>query len=112
MKRSDKWLKKVYQNFNTRYHEDKLPDVAVRFGNPKKDADAHWDQTRREIVVNKYLMGHDVLCYICMHHEMAHVKLDEAGYVGGAITDDPHHGAQYQVELDRLYKLGAYDGLL
>ena len=112
MKRTDKWLKDVYKNFNTRYHDDKLPDVVVRFGTPKKDADAHWDQSTREIVVNENLKGHDTLCYICMHHEMAHVKLDAEGYKGGAVSDDPFHGMRYQAELDRLYKTGAYDGLL
>lgn len=112
MKRTDKWLKDVYENFNTRYHEDKLPDVVVRFGSPKKGADAHWDQAKREIIVNKNLMGHDTLCYICMHHEMAHVKLDEQDYQGGAVSNDPHHGTRFHVEIDRLYKIGAYDGLL
>lgn len=111
--RTDKWLAKSYNRFNSRYYNNMLPsNVTVRFGTPLTGSDAHWDPIAREIVVNSTLRSHDTLVLICLHHEMVHIKMHTEGYVGGTTVEDPHHGMRYQAELDRLYKLGAYDGLL
>jgi hypothetical protein len=113
IKRNDKWLKKSYTVYNAYYHNNTLPDnIVVRFGKPQSGSDAHWDPDVREIVVNESLNVHDALILICLHHEMAHVKMHMEGYVGGTVVKDSHHGMRYQAELDRLYKSGAYDGLL
>lgn len=111
--RTDKWLKKSFDIYNERYHNCALSSsITVRFGQTMNAHDAHWDPAAREIVVNKTLETHDSLALICLHHEMAHAKLDLDGYVGGTVDKDPHHGMRFQAELDRLYKMGAYDGLL
>ena len=111
--RKDKWLRGSYDIFNDKYYDNKLPeDIKVFYGTPVDSDDAHWDPVKREIVVNKDLRTHDSLALICLLHEMAHVKMDEECYIGGTTLKDPHHGMRYQAEIDRLYKVGAYDGLL
>ena len=111
--RNDKWLAKSYTSYNDHYHNNTLPDnITVRFGKPLNGSDAHWDPTAREIVVDTALNVHDALALICLHHEMAHVKMHMDGYVGGTVVEDSHHGMRYQAELNRLYQWGAYDGLL
>ena len=112
-KRNNKWLAKSYTSYNDHYHNNTLPDnITVRFGKPLNGSDAHWDPTAREIVVDTTLNVHDALALICLHHEMAHVKMHMDGYVGGTVVEDSHHGMRYQAELNRLYQWGAYDGLL
>jgi len=111
--RNDKWLKKVFTSYNELYYNGSLPsNIKVRFGKPSKNHDAHWDPINREIVINEDLRDHDKVTLICLHHEMAHVKLDTDRYVGGATVEDPHHGMRFQAEINRLYRMGAYDGLL
>lgn len=111
--RSDRWLKNSYSIYNEKYFDGVLsPSIKVYFGATANNHDAHWEPSTREIVVNKSLRTHDSLALICLLHEMCHSKMDLEGYVGGTTTDDPHHGMRYQAELDRLYRVGAYDGLL
>lgn len=111
--RSDKWLQMSFNIYNERYHDGKLSSsIRAIFGNTHDQNDAHWDPKTRAIVINKDLADHDTLALICLHHEMAHAKLELDGYVGGTLDKDPHHGMRYLAELDRLYKAGAYDGLL
>lgn len=111
--RDSKWLKRSFDVYNSAYHNDALSSgITVIFGTSKKGVDAHWEPTTRSIVVSEKLRNHDSLALICLHHEMAHAKLALDGYVGGTVVKDRHHGMRFQAELDRLYKAGAYDGLL
>ena len=105
-------LQKAFEGLNSHYFDGKVPiSTKVVFGEPTRNADAHYDKKRNEIVINKVIRDHDTLVLICLLHEMIHAKL-ESTYVGSASSDDPFHGMIYQAEIVRLFNAGAYDGLL
>jgi hypothetical protein len=106
-----KFLQKSFDVYNKRYHNNEIPPTKVIFGKTTRGADGNYIPARALIVIDEDLKGHEALCMICLHHEMAHAKL-EATYRGGTTTEDPHHGMIYQAELVRLFHAGAYDGLL
>ncbi len=104
-------LKKSFDLYNNLYFDDKLPSTTiVVFGKTTHNADGNYRTKENKIVIHPDLKEHDVLCSICLLHEMGHCKL--VHYVGGTMSDDPNHGMIYQAELYRLFMLGAYDGLL
>ncbi len=109
---NEKELQKTFRIFNDRYFNNRIPShTKVRYGKPKKNADAHYDPNTNEIIINKDLAEHNTIVFICLLHEMVHAKLDTT-YIGSAVDENPHHGMIFQAEIYRLVNAGAYDGLL
>ena len=70
---------------------------------------AYFNQ-RKWILIDKTFMNFPRICTELLLHEMAHAHLDLQGYVG--YPSDEGHGGLFHVEIDRLYKAGAYDSIL
>lgn len=99
-------LSRLYAKFNKLYFANKLPECVVRWGDidwygsllDKEDAApleycieiARWSQKWPEVATMTLL------------HEMAHMKLRKRTY---------GHGILFQKEMQRLAKLGAFNGL-
>jgi predicted SprT family Zn-dependent metalloprotease len=111
-KRDNKWLKKHFDMFNREYFDNTITCCRIRFGIVGKKSDGHFAPEESEIVISKEMNGHDMIVFMIMLHEMAHRKLWQEGYRGGMFTNDPFHGGRWHAEIDRLYKMGAYEGLL
>jgi hypothetical protein len=67
-------------------------------------------QEDQEILISAGLREYQNQVVIILLHEMVHADLYARGYVG--YPCDGGHGCQFQVEMDRLYRAGSYDGLL
>jgi hypothetical protein len=113
MKLNDKWLLKRFIEYNSAYFDGLVPsNIRVRFGKPSKTANAEFDSEMREIVIDDVdrKNGNQRYIKINLLHEMVHAYLDVQGYIGH--MSDPAHGMRFQGELCRLFRIGAYDGLL
>ncbi len=108
MKMTEKRLQKMFQMLNDRFFDGQL-NCWTSF---KKMAthDGRFNMRSKEITIDSNLKKSESLVQIVLLHEMAHAVVDSRGYRG--YPEDGGHGGLYQVELDRLYKAGAYDGLL
>lgn len=62
------------------------------------------------IEINKAFKQFHGVARTTLLHEMAHIKLDKEGYVG--YPKDNYHADRFHNEMDRLYRVGAYDGEL
>jgi hypothetical protein len=109
-KMTDKQLQKEFHMLNEQFFDDKLPWINVCFGGNRPGTDGHFDMSRNEIHLSLGLRNFPNLSIIVLLHEMAHASMARQGYRG--YPGDGGHGGLFQVELDRLYKAGAYDGLL
>jgi len=107
---TDKQLQKEFHLLNEQFFDDKLPWINVDFGGNLPGTDGHFDMTRNEIHLSPGLRNFPNLLLIVLLHEMAHANMAHRGYRG--YPGDGGHGGLFQVELDRLYKAGAYDNLL
>lgn len=108
------WLRRQFDDFNGAYFGGRLHStISVAFGDTtKEDANGFYDYDTKTIIIdrNQQKLGNGNLIKIILLHEMIHVDLDIDGYVGH--QKDPLHGARFQGEICRLWKIGAYDGLL
>jgi len=109
---TQKQLQTEFNQLNDRFFQGKLNGVQVRFGKTEgiRGADGSFNTMTKIIRVSPIFQNLPVMCCIVLIHEMAHAYLDLMGYVG--YPADAGHGGLFQVELDRLYKAGAYDSLL
>jgi SprT-like family protein len=108
-KTTDKQLQKEFDELNERFFDYRLTAIKIGFKKMIK-TDGAFNCIDKEIKINDGLRNFPVLTSIVLLHEMAHADLDLRGYKG--YQSDGGHGMVYQAELDRLYKAGAYDGLL
>jgi hypothetical protein len=109
-KMTDKQLQNEFFMLNERFFDDKLPYIEVRFGGNHPGTDGHFDMSKNEIHLSVGLRNFPNLLMIVLIHEMAHASMAIQGYRG--YPGDGGHGGLFQVELDRLYKAGAYDSIL
>ncbi len=109
-----KWLKIQADSFDVLYFSKRLSNanISVRFG-VTRDANAHFDPSLKEIVIdqNNAKLNNQRNIKIDLLHEMVHADLDAEGYLGGHMKDRLH-GMRFQGEICRLWRIGAYDGLL
>lgn len=112
---SNKDLQKAFHFLSHKFFEGRLhPTIKVRWADLRKaKANGLWRGYEREINVDRCLMqaGWNPI-YIFLLHEMIHADLETAsdGYVG--YKTDEGHGTRFQGEICRLWRQGAYDGLL
>jgi hypothetical protein len=105
---TDKKLRQQFDKIDERFFDNRLDLINVQF----KDIvpDGMYDMRTGEITIDSKLRKHITLVLIVLLHEMAHASLDLQGYRG--YHEDGGHGGLFQAELDRLYRAGAFDGLL
>lgn len=112
-KMTNKELRKIFLEFNEGFFANELnpAEWSVKFEDIDDDeTDAETRFGAREIVIDGRLKDVRNYVRILMLHEMAYAKLDIKGYRG--YVDSGGHGQQFQLELDRLYRTGCYEGLL
>jgi hypothetical protein len=115
---TDRNLKIMFDALNKRFFDSRLcENIWVQFVPQSKiisrvgkhGADGSWFPGDREILIDKVYARSPSMAAIILLHEMVHADL--AGVYFGQAGDDGH-GMVYQSELVRLFKAGAYDGLL
>ena len=103
-------LKRWYRNFNKRFFNGSLTDdVELFYGNCVRDM--HWyaytsdfdDKEGFEICIDKQFENDETFAKILLLHEMIHIKTWKARKC---------HGEEFEKEIIRLVKIGAYKGLL
>jgi Zn-dependent peptidase ImmA (M78 family) len=105
---NNKQLHKLFVTLNRRFFEGQIPeDMSVRF---KDVSGMDGCYTKDNIVINSNLRNRRTAVMITLLHEMVHAMLHYDSYIGYA--EDRGHGTRFQAGIDRLYKAGAYDGLL
>ncbi len=109
-KMTNKQLQHEFFLLNDLFFDNKLPYIEVCFGGNMKGTDGHFNLKRKEIRLSKQLRSLPSLLNVVLLHEMAHANLMLQNYRG--YPCDGGHGMLFQVELDRLYRAGAYDGIL
>lgn len=105
---TNKELQRLFEEYNERFFDGRLSGVIVKFEKLRKYDGLY--RFRGEIAVHKSLRSHPELAKIVLLHEMVHADLMKGGYIGH--TEDTGHGTHFHVGIDRLYKVGAYEGLL
>jgi hypothetical protein len=103
---NNKDLQKIFKLMNKRFFAERIPDMTVKFGDIEDDGIC----TPDEIIINKDLKGHSDYAIITLLHEMVHADVNNDGYIG--YENDGGHHTRFYAGIDRLYKAGAYEGLL
>lgn len=111
-KMTDKALLKEFNHLNERFFDDRI--VLNRLGFSSKtlpgDASGAYYHNYRWILISSGLKEYHNVVTMILLHEMIHADLHIRGYLGYPV--DGGHGSQFQIEIDKLYKTGAYDGIL
>lgn len=97
---------------NDRFFDNRivLNRLVFSAGNLPEDASACYHQEKKWIVVSSKLREFHNIVNILLIHEMVHAFLHTVDSYRGYPCDGGH-GGRFQSELDRLYRMGAYDGL-
>lgn len=108
---TNKDLKKSFDSMNELFFNNEVDsNIKVRFASDEdcQDSDGiHFHDG--QIFIHEDFKRHSDMAALTLLHEMAHAHLHALGYIGW--PHDGGHGTQFHVELDRLYKAGAYDGM-
>lgn len=109
---TNKDLRASFKIFNNRFFDGRinLPITNVRFADNEDCEDSDGLFTGDEILVHQDLKKHPDFAMITLLHEMVHADLRQDGYVG--YQHDGGHHTRFYGGLDRLYKAGAFEGLL
>lgn len=94
-------LKRQLNRFNRKWFNGELPEDVNIIWAPVDGAHGCTWPGEKLIHMDPPLQAHVNYRAIVLLHEMAHLKCPRAG-----------HGAVFQAEIDRLYAIGAYRGLL
>jgi len=112
-KMTDQKLWKEFHHLNSRFFHDKIVLKEIGYLPTKKmpkNANGFYDGHNKWIFLDSRLQDFPVLTCMILIHEMAHAYLDLQDYKG--YPADAGHGMMFQAELTRLFKEGAYDGIL
>ena len=109
---TDRSLQQEFELLNNRFFSGKIALTYVGFSAkslPRGAMGAYFNFTKK-ILIDPAFKNYPRICTELLLHEIAHAHLDLQGYVG--YPGDSGHGNLFAVEIDRLYKAGAYDGIL
>lgn len=118
-KRANRLLANMAENFNHHFFGSRLsPGLMVQFSSQKvlRNRQAFFDPVTNAIHIHEALADFHGLAALTLLHELIHADLQES--YRGQITNfceseqDSYHGMIFQAEIVRLFKAGAYDGLL
>ena len=105
----------MFTYYNKKYFGNLLPKYKVVFAFPTMDrrCAAEEDVDQKIIRINPRLKGFYQEVKVCLLHEMIHAKLDVTGaYTKWHKSMQAWHGPVFQKEIMRLFKAGAYKGIL
>jgi hypothetical protein len=108
---TDKKLRNAFELFNEKYFESKIREtIEVRYGDDEDCDDCDGLSSEDFIYVHKDFKYHPDMGLIVLLHEMQHCFMHQKGY--NAWKDEGGHHMLFFAGIDRLYKAGAYEGLL
>jgi hypothetical protein len=111
---TEKELRTTLKNFNQGFFDGKLnlKHWKIRFGTDRECeySSACADPLTETILINENIKLFRSYIAICLLHEISHAILMQEGYVG--YDDSGGHSIRFYAEIDKLYKAGAYEGLL
>lgn len=107
---TNKSLRSAFDVLNKRFFENRIcEDIIVRFGDNEDCEGCDGLHTGAEIVIHEDFKKHGDVALLVLLHEMEHADLHQDGYIG--YKNESHH-IRFHAGIDRLYKAGAYEGLL
>lgn len=109
-KMTNKELQKIFKRLNDRFFAGRIRDMGVRFANDDDCQECDGLCTSDDIFIHDTLRRHPDLACLVLLHEMIHADLYQDGYIGHE-SDGGHH-TRFYAGIDRLYKAGAFEGLL
>jgi len=108
---TDKKLRLAFDLFNEKYFEGKIRDsIEVRYADNQDCGPDDGLSSEDFIYIQKDFKYHPDMGLIVLLHEMQHCYMHQKGY--RAWKDGGGHHMLFFAGLDRLYKAGAYEGLL
>lgn len=108
---TDKKLRSAFEIFNKLYFEDKIREnTEVRYADDEDCDGCDGLSSVDFIYVHEDYKRHPDMGFIILLHEMQHCYMHQKGYVDW--KDEGGHHMLFYAGLDRLYKAGAYEGLL
>jgi hypothetical protein len=97
-------LQRTYNRFNKLYFDGRLHhDIEVTWHRYPKGMKICGESDSEVIWVNEAHKSWGKVWQLTLLHEMAHVS---------TIDEKAHHGPKWVREMRRLFRIGAYDGLL
>ena len=106
MKRKKWTLKKYYQRFNRIYFGNKLPDIPVKFEETARKGvvgeTTFFGSCPVRISISPNIRYWDKIVLQVLLHECAHV----------ALPANVQHGPRFDREIARLFRAGAFRGLM
>jgi hypothetical protein len=109
---NNKDLSKSYKVFNHLFFDGRirvLPEN-VRFASNEDCDKCDGIYDGEEILINEDLKRSGDYAMITLLHEMVHADIRQNGYIG--YEHDGGHHVLFYAGIDRLYRAGAYEGLL
>lgn len=110
--KTNKYLKELYKTYNRRYFKSSLPEISIKWKQPKSRNRAAefyvYENESLEILINPVLRKNNMQLFTMqtLLHEMCHVKLRKRDK---SIAEG--HGDIFQKEMKRLAKIGAFKNL-
>ena len=108
---SNKLLRDFFDCANQIYFDNRLLDSSIiTFGKIKEDGICKNVGGVTKITIHEDLRKHPDLAFVVVLHEMLHADLFHTGYRGREHIEG--HGTLFHAGIDRLYKAGAFEGLI
>ena len=107
---TDKKLREAFNLFNEKYFEGKIrTNIEVRYGDNEDCESSDGLSCADFIYIHEDFRSHPDMGLIILLHEMQHCYLAQKGY--NSWKGDSHQMLFY-AGIDRIYKMGGYEGLL
>ena len=105
-------LRKAFKLFNVRFFEGRinLDPSSVRFASSDDCDNCDGLHLGDAIYINEDFKKHGDCAMITLLHEMVHADIIQNGYLG--YEQDGGHHTLFYAGIDRLYRAGAFEGLL
>jgi hypothetical protein len=108
---TDKKLRGVFNIFNEKYFEGKIRDnIEIRYGNNEDCENCDGLASCDFIYVHEDFKRHPDMGLIILLHEMQHCHMLQKGY--NDWKEEGGHHMLFYAGIDRIYKMGGYEGLL
>lgn len=106
-------LQSKFRRYNKKYFGGKLPRYNVHYSRETQGVSGDEDTRRKVIRINWGLRDFEFESRTALLHEMIHAKLEVDGaYTSYHKRTGNWHGPKFEKEIKRLFKKGAYKGIL
>ena len=108
---SNKDLKLAFLVMNEKFFGCRIPEKSVvEFKKIKEDGICQYNGGHIQIRISEDFKKHGDAGMVVLLHEMVHADLKLSGYTGYDHFEG--HGPLFFAALDRLYRAGAYEGII